>query len=196
MRAMLRACIVLGLAFVAMAPVFSGAAAVSQEEIRELRAQIAALSERLAELEERAGIDEDGNGLEETAAPAPVPEPTPALAPRQDHWTDRVAFSGDFRYRWETIDQEGRDSRERHRIRARPTITARVNDTVRVGFGLATGGDSPVSGNQTLGDGGARLGIGLDQAWFEWTGLPGTRLIGGRFRNPLRRPGGNGLVWD
>ncbi|HZX23211.1 MAG TPA: putative porin [Woeseiaceae bacterium] len=193
MRVLLRACVVLGVAF---APAFSGAAAVSQEEIRELRAQIAALGERLAELEERAGIEEAGTGIAETAAPAPAPEPTPIPAPRADHWTDRVAFSGDFRYRWETIDQEGRDSRERQRIRARPAITARVNDTVRAGFGLATGGDNPVSGNQTLGDGGSRKDIGLDQAWFEWTGLPGTRLVGGKFKNPLRRAGGNGLVWD
>ncbi|WP_405230224.1 putative porin [Lentisalinibacter sediminis] len=193
MRALLRACIVLG---VVLAPAFSGAAAVSQEEIRELRAQIAALSERLAELEERAGIEEGGTGRDVAAAPAPAPEPAPVAAPREEHWTDRVAFSGDFRYRWETIDQEGSDSRERHRIRVRPTLTARVNDTVRVGVGLATGGDNPVSGNQTLGDGGSRKDIGLDQAWFEWTGLSGTRLVGGKFRNPLRRPGGNGLVWD
>ncbi|HKL62125.1 MAG TPA: putative porin [Woeseiaceae bacterium] len=193
MRAMLLGCLVLGLA---LAPALSGAAAVSQEEIRELRAQIAALSARLAELEARAGVEEMPAQTPAEAAPVPATAPAPAMADRGDHWTDRVDLRGDFRYRWETIDQEGSDTRERHRIRARPTITARVNDTVRVGFGLATGGDNPVSGNQTLGDGGARLDIGLDQAWFEWTGLPGTRLIGGRFRNPLRRPGGNGLVWD
>jgi len=160
MRALLRACVVLGVAF---APAFSGAAAVSQEEVHELRAQIAALSERLAELEARAGIEEDRTGIEETAAPAPAPEPAPLPLPREDHWTDRVAFSGDFRYRWETIDQEGSDSRERHRIRARPALVAQVNETVRVGFGLATGGDSPVSANQTLGGGGASKPISLDR---------------------------------
>lgn len=199
MRAMLRGCVVLGLALV---PALSGAAAVSQEEIRELRAQIAVLSARLAELERRAGEEKPPAPASEpgrAAAPSePVPAPAapPAMADRGDHWTDRVDLKGDFRYRWETIDREGSDSRERHRIRARPTLTARVNDTVRVGFGLATGGDNPVSGNQTIGDGGARLDIGLDQAWFEWTGLPGTRLVGGKFRNPLRRPAGHGLVWD
>ena len=181
MRAMLRGCVVLGLALV---PALSGAAAVSQEEIRELRAQIAVLSARLAELERRAGEEKPPAPASEpgrAAAPSePVPAPAapPAMADRGDHWTDRVDLKGDFRYRWETIDREGSDSRERHRIRARPTLTARVNDTVRVGFGLATGGDNPVSGNQTIGDGGARLDIGLDQAWFEWTGLPGTRLVG------------------
>ncbi len=191
---------VLGLALV---PALSGAAAVSQEEIRELRAQIAALSARLAELEARAGVEETTApaASEPGRAPArsesgPAPAPPPAVADRGDHWTDRVDLKGDFRYRWETIDREGSDSRERHRIRARPMLTARVNDTVRVGFGLATGGDNPVSGNQTIGDGGARLDIGLDQAWFEWTGLPGTRLIGGKFKNPLFRPAGHGLVWD
>jgi len=197
MRALLRACVVGGVVLGAvLAPAFSGAAAVSQEEIRELRAQIAALSERLAELEERAGIDEDGNGLEETAAPAPAPEPTPAPAPRADHWTDRVAFSGDFRYRWETIDQEGSDSRERHRIRARPAIVAQVNETVRTGFGLTTGGDNPVSANQTLGGGGTSKAISLDLAYFEWSALENTRILGGKFKRPLLRPGDSSLLWD
>jgi len=193
MRALLRACVVLGVAF---APAFSGAAAVSQEEVHELRAQIAALSERLAELEARAGIEEDRTGIEETAAPAPAPEPAPLPLPREDHWTDRVAFSGDFRYRWETIDQEGSDSRERHRIRARPALVAQVNETVRVGFGLATGGDSPVSANQTLGGGGASKPISLDLAYFEWRALDNTRILGGKFKRPLLRPGDSSLLWD
>ncbi len=214
MRAMPRACVACGVVLVVvLAPAISGAAAVSQEEIRELRTQIAALSARLAELEARdvdnearagsdearagsdearAGSDEARAGSDEAAAPPPQPVP----AARDEHWTHRVAFSGDFRYRWESIDQEGSDSRQRHRIQARPTITARVNDTVRAGFGLATGGDNPVSANQTLGDGSSRKAIGVNQAWFEWTALPGTRLIGGKFRNPLRRAGGNGLIWD
>ncbi len=193
MRVLLRACVVLGVVFV---PAFSGAAAVSQEEVRELRAQIAALSERLAELEERAGMEEGGTGLAETADPAPAPEPAPLPARREDHWTDRVALSGDFRYRWETIDLEGNDSRERHRIRARSALVGQVNETVRVGFGLATGGDSPVSANQTLGRGGSSKPISLDLAYFEWRGLDDTRILGGKFKRPLLRPGDSNLLWD
>lgn len=197
MRALLRACIVLGMMLgLAIAPAVSGAAAVSQDEIRELRAQIAALSERLAELEERAGIEESATGVEETAAPAPAPEPAPVPRPREDHWTDRVAFSGDFRYRWETIDQEGSDSRERQRIRARAALVAQVNETVQVGFGLATGGDSPVSANQTLGGGGTSKPISLDLAYFEWRGFDHTRILGGKFKRPLLRPGDSSLLWD
>ena len=189
MLAMLRACIVLGLV---LAPVFSGAAAVSQEEIRELRAQIAALSDRLAELEARAGVEEMP-----AEAPAPAePPPAPAMVARGDHWTDRISLAGDGRSRWETRALEGSDSRNRHRIRARPAIVAEVNDTVRAGFGLATGGDSPVSANQTLGGGGTSKPISLDLAYFEWSGLENTRILGGKFKRPLVRPGDSSLIWD
>ena len=39
-------------------------------------------------------------------------------------WTDRIGISGDFRYRYENIDdEEGRDERNRSRISARAAIT-------------------------------------------------------------------------
>lgn len=190
-----------------LAPALAGAE-VSREEIRELRTEIAALSARLAELEARAGLESAG-GAEPAPAPqppAPVPpgsgappstsgEPPHLVAAAAD-WSDRVQLSGDFRYRWESIDREAGDSRERQRIRARPAIRARVTETVRAGFGLATGGDSPVSANQTLGGGGSSKPIFLDLAYFEWRGLDHARILGGKFRRTLRRPGDSSLIWD
>jgi hypothetical protein len=188
MHTLLRVSIVLGLA---LAPVVGTAAAVSEDEIRELRSQIAALSARLSELEARAGV---------AAVPAGPPEPVAAApaapAPRGDHWTDRIELRGDFRYRWESIDVEGSDTRRRQRIRARPALIADVNDDLEVGFGLASGGDSPVSSNQTLGGGGSTKPINLDLAYFAWTGLENTSILGGKFKRPLRRVGDSSLVWD
>ena len=51
------------------------------------------------------------------------------------------------------LEQDHGDVERLARIRARTELSARINDAVTVGFGLATGGDDPVSTNQTLGDG-------------------------------------------
>jgi len=111
-------------------------------------------------------------------------------------WADRIGISGDFRYRYENIDEEGEDERNRSRIRARTAIKAALPNDIEVGFGLATGGEDPVSANQTLGGGGSSKGINLDLAYASWTGLSNSVLTAGKFKNPLVRPGGNGLLWD
>ena len=85
-------------------------------------------------------------------------QPTDAPA-AVDSWTDRIKIDGDFRYRYERIDPEGSDTRSRNRIRARANIRADVADNTEVGFGLATGGEDPVSTNQTLGGGGTSKGV-------------------------------------
>ena len=66
---------------------------------------------------------------------------------------DTVKFGADLRYRHELIEAEGKDQRNRERIRARLNMTARLNDEVILGFQIASGTDNPVSSNQTL-DGG------------------------------------------
>ena len=82
-------------------------------------------------------------------------------------WAEKVKWQGDFRYRYEEIDDGGND-RERHRVRARAALIAKPLDTVEVGLGLATGGDDPVSTNQTLGGGGSTKDIKLDLAYAKW----------------------------
>ena len=113
-----------------------------------------------------------------------------------DSWTDRISWKGDFRYRYENIGIDGRDDRNRQRIRARAALQAQINENTKVGLGLASGGDDPVSTNQTLGGGGSTKGLNLDLAYFEWSGLENTKIVGGKFKNLLHRPGGNGLLWD
>jgi hypothetical protein len=177
------------------------------EEIRALRQQIELLTKRLDDLEER-------NNRESIPAPQPVgtsqahSEPDldekvgQAIAEQLDEsldsisWAERIRWSGDFRYRYENIDQEDKDGRNRSRIRARTHVEADVSPTVSVGIGLATGGDDPVSSNQTIGGGGSSKDIKIDLAYFDWTGLENTHITGGKFKNFLIRPAKKGLMWD
>ena len=170
-------------------------AAVSDEDFALLREQLAAVSARLDQLEAentqlRAAQDQADtaiNQVQTTVAEIPA---------MSENWADRVKIDGDFRYRYESIDEEGSDSRSRTRIRARTNIKAQVADNVQAGFGLATGGNDPVSTNQTLGGGGSSKGVALNLAYVDWEATDGLHLIAGKFKNPLKRAGSQALTWD
>lgn len=179
------------------------ATAVDDDELRELRAQFTALSRRLDSLEESNRILREENARLQ-AAQRQSSEAIAALESDSGDtahataasWADRIKLKGDFRLRHEVIDAEGRDTRRRARVRARASIVAQVNEDMEVGLGLASGGDDPVSTNQTLGNGGSSKGLNLDQAYFRWTGMANTAIVGGKFKNFLHKAGGNGLLWD
>lgn len=152
--------------------------------------------------------------LAETAA-APAPSPAPAVAaaaqpatsdkpsetakpssPPANAWTQNVRVGGDLRYRHEMIGIESGTDLTRHRIRARLDITGRVTDTVSAGFKLSTGGDDPVSGNQSLDGGLSRKEFGVDQAYFRWQPAKGTTVVGGKFATPFVRAGSHPLIFD
>jgi hypothetical protein len=170
-------------------------AAVSDQDIEELRAQLAALSQRVEEL---AAENAELKNIKDQAASVAVAPQASAQAPASsgDHWSDRIRLDGDFRYRYEVIDVESVDTRRRNRVRARANIRADVADNIEVGFGLATGGDDPVSANQTLGAGGSSKDISLNLAYADWEAVDGLHLIGGKFKNPLMRVGKQALMWD
>jgi hypothetical protein len=65
-----------------------------------------------------------------------------------------------------------------------------------VGLGLASGGDDPVSSNQTLGGGGSTKDLRMDLAYFDWDGLKDTHVYGGKFSNYIHRAGKGQLLWD
>lgn len=157
------------------------------EVIELLRAQVAALTDRLDALEST-----------QTAAPptlAPVRASTPPLATPEI--SDRLRFVGDLRYRHEAFDVEDQRERHRHRVRARASVIADVNEEVEIGFGLASGNDDPVSTNQTLDDGFSSKSVIIELAYARWkTPVDGLRLQAGKFKNPIRRAGGNSLIWD
>ena len=175
-------------------------AAVSDEEFQQLREQLAAVSMRLEQLaaenmELRTAQEQSAEAIVDVQTTVSEIQPTPAPMAGST-WADRITLDGDFRYRYERIDAEGSDVRSRNRIRARTNIKAQVADNIQVGFGLATGGDDPVSTNQTLGGGGSSKDIVLNLAYVDWEAIDGLHLLAGKFKNPLTRVGGQPLTWD
>lgn len=189
---------------------------VSTDEIQVLREQIRLLSERLDQLEKatqttatssQSIAPQIGESADSTVQAttsnqeldrriekevnAQVEERMAAIS-----WAERINWSGDFRYRYENIAEEGEEDRNRNRIRARANLVADVSETIQIGFGLATGGEDPVSTNQTIGGGGSSKPISLDLAYFEWSGLENTTVVGGKFKQQHYSPGGFSLLWD
>lgn len=172
-------------------------AAVSDTDLAELKAQMAAMAQRLSTLEA------ENNQLRElsntTVTELEVTKEDLASVKQKESkvaWAEKVKWKGDFRYRYEDIQQDGKDDRDRNRLRARAALIANPSNTTEVGLGLATGGDDPVSTNQTLGGGGSTKDVKLDLAYFTWTGLENTALTAGKFKNPFYKEQKSGLIWD
>jgi hypothetical protein len=182
--------------------------AASDDELSEVRAQLLALSERLDRLEaenhslKSANAELTRSNQLKAVTIADVSEKTEAVEAvveqqkQKENWTERMRWQGDFRYRYEAFNIEGEPNRDRNRIRARAALIADVTPTIEVGLGLASGGEDPVSSNQTLGGGGSSKGLNIDLAYFDWSGLTGTHLLGGKFKNYLVDSGSNALLWD
>jgi len=109
-----------------------------------------------------------------------------------------VSLGADLRYRHELIDVEGKDARNRHRIRARVNMTANVQDNLSLGFQLGSGSDDPISTNQTLTGGFTSKQVNIDLAYFTWkpATVSGLSLSGGKVKNPFRIPAKTELLWD
>jgi len=178
---------------------FGARAQVPQSEWERFKAEFAAMSERVnaLEAENRALRETRGQGVtvEDLAATRAELDELKAQNTATS-WAERIKWKGDFRYRYEEIEEEGRDDRDRNRIRARPALVARVSDTTEVGFGMATGGDDPVSTNETLGGGGSTKDVRLDLAYATWTGLENTAVTAGKFVNPFYTVNKSQLIWD
>jgi hypothetical protein len=111
-------------------------------------------------------------------------------------WTDSIKLKGDVRFRFETIDQEGRDTRDRFRVRARLGAFAQVNDEVDAAIALASGSDDPVSTNETLDGGFSSKDARLDLAYIDYHPelLGGGSVVLGKMKKPWIAV--NDLIWD
>ncbi len=172
-------------------------AAVSDEDFAAMRAQLSALAERLNALEaenrelrtqNRHTVQEIEVNRRQVATAGSVRQ----VASR----ADSIHIKGDFRYRYESIDEENKSRRERNRVRARAAILAQVDEDVAVGLGFASGGDDPVSTNQTLGEGGSSKDMRLDLAYFNWAVTDNLNIIAGKYKNIYYRPQKHALIWD
>lgn len=152
--------------------------------VDELRAQIAALSSRLEQLER-------GNELISTTVQQNQ------LFARASSWTERFKISGDVRPRFENIDDDLQASdRNRNRIQARVAIEATLDDNWSAVLGMASGGTDPISTNQTFGGGGFTKDLRLDLAYVTYAGFANTALTAGKYRNVFFKPGGQNLIFD
>jgi hypothetical protein len=125
----------------------------------------------------------------------------PAQSFAQDSWVDKLTFKGDFRPRLEYIDRDENtgpavDEQRRGRFRVRFGLTAEVNDEVDFVFELATGGENPVSTNQSFDGGFTRKDIGVNLAYVNWQPVDNLDIQIGKVKNPVHRAGGHHLVWD
>jgi hypothetical protein len=111
-------------------------------------------------------------------------------------WTESLTFAGDLRLRYEMIREDGSEDVNRARFRGRAGVSADLAENVRLVFGLATGGDDPVSTNQTFGDGFTTKDIGVDLAFVSWAFRDDWSLTAGKMHRPWFRAGGTSLVWD
>lgn len=120
-------------------------------------------------------------------------------------WTDHISVKGDVRLRYETVDDDSRHTeagehytRDRARIRARLSGEAKIEE-LKVGLGLSTGGEDPVSGNVTLGEGFSKEDFRLDLAYMEYGFFKDSpyelKLLGGKMKNPLITVSDD-LIWD
>lgn len=120
-------------------------------------------------------------------------------------WVKKITPFGDFRYRYESLDDKDDDDetlgneRRRNRIRARLGFKAEINDEWDTIFRIATGSsDTATSTNQTLDDSFEEKDLWLDLASADWhpERFPGLNVFMGKMKNPFYRVGKNQLIWD
>jgi hypothetical protein len=163
-------------------------------EIAAIRGEIAALTARLERLEQAAAVPARAAA---PAAPTAVASAAPpAVAAELRPGGPNLRFSGDLRYRHESINEDTVAERHRNRIRARFGVAADIAENVRLGLQLATGDDDPISANQTLDGGFNRKSFGVDRAFFTWAATEQLAFTGGKMANPFFRPGNHHLLYD
>ena len=179
-----------------------GWADARDDTIAALRAQLEAISERLERLEAQQQTTLETPASPTTTAEVNTAQATPVQVTRSKvaaaNTLDRsIKYNSDFRYRFESFDIQNTPDRHRNRVRARFGIKAPVTETTLLGFGLASGSDDPISSNQSLGDNFSSKQVNIDQAYLRWqpTGQD-MDVFAGKFKNPLYRAGGSGLLWD
>ncbi|MBD3426813.1 MAG: hypothetical protein GF409_06240 [Candidatus Omnitrophica bacterium] len=116
-------------------------------------------------------------------------------------WTQKIKVKGDVRFRTQTDWGKGlgpAHQRTRQRVRARLGVEGKVNDQVKAGMYIVTGGNDPRSTNQTLDDEFETKDIRIDGYYIGWTpqlpeGVGDGTLWLGKFKNPLQK---SELLWD
>ena len=170
-------------------------------ELGELRAELNQLKHLMSALEDRIERLEGKSPESMTAEDVVEQDSSIKWANVAEHPTNKLTesettfkFKGDLRLRSETISIDSQ-SQQRSRLRARASMLY-SEPGLKAEFGLVSGGDNPVAANQTLGKGGSSKPLQLDLAYIAKDLGHSNELVAGKMRNPLFRPGAQGLVWD
>jgi hypothetical protein len=107
-----------------------------------------------------------------------------------------VKFSGDVRYRHDSLKQGDEEVDHRHRLRVRFGAVSELSEELELGLQIASGDGDPVSLNESLGEGFAKKPVNINLAYFNYKPLDGLVIVGGKIANPFFRPGESQLVWD
>jgi hypothetical protein len=192
--------------------VFVGTA--QSDEIAELKRQLAEQTKILQQMQKRlerieAQQAQQDKQMEEQITKAVEEKQIEAL-PENAKWIENLKWSGDFRYRHETIEAEGdgKSDRHRNRIRARLRLDAVLNEEWDAVFRLATAeADSDpsdglakgsTSTNQTLTREFKQKNIWLDWAYAKYhpSSVPGLNVQMGKMGTPVYKAGKNQVIWD
>jgi len=119
-----------------------------------------------------------------------------AAGAEQESWIEQLDFRGDFRLRYEYIDEQAEAGRERMRFRGRFGFATGIGDDVKFVMRLATGHGNPVSTNQSFENGFSLDDIRLNLAFVDWKIADEMNVYVGKMNNPLFRAGGVPLIWD
>jgi len=111
-------------------------------------------------------------------------------------WKATLDWQGDFRLRYEAIDEQGELDKSRFRFRGRFGIASQLSENLHFTVRIASSNGSPVSTNITFGDGFSTKNIAIDRAFFNWNVIGGLDVAFGKMSNPWFRAGGNSLLWD
>ena len=146
---------------------------VKAEELADLKQQLAQQAKLLQQMQKRLEQLEASQKAQERRVDEKISKAVEskqiAALPDSLKWAKNIKWSGDFRYRHESIDDNtAATKRDRNRIRARLKMEARINDEWNAIFRLASGSsDSPTSTNQTLGDS-ASDSFSSKEIWLDW----------------------------
>ncbi len=177
-------------------------------EVSELKQQLAQQAKLLQQMQQRleqleAQQNQQNKQMAEQISKA-VEEKQIGALPGSLKWAENIKWSGDLRYRHESIDDDtATTKRNRNRIRARLKMEAKINDEWDATLRLATGSsDSPTSTNQTLGDSGSDS-FSSKEIWLDWAyadyhpkSMPGLNVLLGKMANPFYKVGKNQLIFD
>lgn len=164
------------------------------DELSDLKAQLQSLQTKVEALEKQQQTKdaELSTQIEEVAK-----QKSEVELPDSMKWVENVKLSGDFRYRYEQIDDDtSSDVRDRNRIRVRIGLDGKVNEDLDFGLRLASGSDDPVSTNETLDSGFSSKDAWIDRAFLDYHGFNNTNIIAGKMGNPFVTVGKNQLIWD